>query len=143
MTHAAYVKEHAIRLRVEKHLSIDEIAERLALAKTTIYYWVNHIPLGRDRQWSVGQKRAHEAVRARVPAPPGRGERARTPEYDELVELPTFRDFVVLYIAEGSKRNRNRVEICNSDDRMVALAVGWLRRLSASTLRFQVQVHAD
>jgi hypothetical protein len=65
MAHPAYVKEHAIRLRVEKHLSVDEIAERLALARTTIYYWVNHIPLGRDRQWSVGQKRAHEAVRAR------------------------------------------------------------------------------
>ena len=42
-------------------------------------------------------------------------------EYDELMRLPTFRDFVVLYIAEGYKRTRNSVSICNSDP-VIALA---------------------
>jgi hypothetical protein len=64
-------------------------------------------------------------------------------EYDELVKVPTFRDFVVLYIAEGSTRNRNRVVICNSDARLVALAVTWLSMLTTERLRFALQYHAD
>jgi hypothetical protein len=54
-----------------------------------------------------------------------------------------FRDFVVLYIAEGYKRNRNCVSIANSDDRMVAMAARWLRTLSTSRMRFSIQYHGD
>ncbi|MGZ4234038.1 MAG: hypothetical protein ACXVVQ_21780 [Solirubrobacteraceae bacterium] len=43
-------------------------------------------------------------------------------EYDELMRAPTFRDFVVLYIAEGYKRSRNTASLCNSDPAIVALA---------------------
>ncbi len=50
MAYPAYVREKARKLRVEKHLSIDELAERLALPKTTIYYWVRDLPLGRSRR---------------------------------------------------------------------------------------------
>jgi hypothetical protein len=64
-------------------------------------------------------------------------------EYDELLGVPTFRDFVVLYIVEGYKRNRNRVSIGNSDPRMVEMATGWLRRLSSRPLCYAVQYHAD
>jgi hypothetical protein len=64
-------------------------------------------------------------------------------EYDELIMVPTFRDFVVLCIAEGSKRCRNRVSIGNSDPRMVALATGWLRMLSSKAPSFELQYHAD
>ena len=57
--------------------------------------------------------------------------------------VPTFRDFVALYIAEGYKRNRNRVSIANSDPRMVGMATGWLRRLSSRAALLAVQYHAD
>jgi hypothetical protein len=64
-------------------------------------------------------------------------------EYDELLGVPTFRDFVVLYIVEGYKRNRNRVSIGNSDPRMVEMATGWIRRLSSRPLCYAVQYHPD
>jgi hypothetical protein len=64
-------------------------------------------------------------------------------EYDELIAIPTFRDFVVLYIADGTKRNRNRVAIGNSDARMVALAAGWIERLSPKRITYSIQYHAD
>jgi hypothetical protein len=41
-------------------------------------------------------------------------------EYDELIQIPGFGDFVVHYTAEGYKRRRNTVSICNSDPPMVA-----------------------
>ena len=46
MAYPQYLRERARRLRVEKKLSIVEIGERLALPKTTIYYWVKDLPPG-------------------------------------------------------------------------------------------------
>ena len=64
-------------------------------------------------------------------------------EYEALIREPTFRDFVVLYIAEGYKRNRNRIAIGNSDPQVVAVSARWLRRLTDKRLTFAVQYHAD
>ena len=50
---------------------------------------------------------------------------------------------MVLYIAEGYKRSRNAVRLGNSDERVVALAVGWIARLSSKRLRYELQYHAD
>jgi hypothetical protein len=50
---------------------------------------------------------------------------------------------VVLYIAEGFKRNRNCVWTGNSDDRVVAMSAGWIARLSHKPLIYAVQYHAD
>jgi DNA-binding XRE family transcriptional regulator len=38
MAHAAYLRAKAIQLRRERELTIDELAERLALSRSTIYY---------------------------------------------------------------------------------------------------------
>ena len=56
---------------------------------------------------------------------------------------PTFRDFVCMYIGEGSKRDRNVVAVGNSDPLVVALATRWLRVLSRRPIRFELQYHAD
>jgi hypothetical protein len=64
-------------------------------------------------------------------------------EWEGLVKEPTFRDFVALYIAEGLKRDRNRVSIANSDERVMAIAVSWIRRLTDRPLSYSIQYHAD
>lgn len=64
-------------------------------------------------------------------------------EYDDLTQLPTFRDFVVLYIAEGYKRRPNTASICNSDPAIVSLAAHWLERLSGRMPIVRVQYHRD
>lgn len=45
MAHAPYLREKARQLRVDKKLTIDELAERLALSRSTIYYWVRDLPI--------------------------------------------------------------------------------------------------
>jgi excisionase family DNA binding protein len=40
MAHAPYLREKARQVRVERKLTIDELAERLALSRSTVYYWV-------------------------------------------------------------------------------------------------------
>jgi hypothetical protein len=143
MAYPAYLREKARELRLTKHLSLDEIAERLVLPKTTVYYWIKDLPLGRERRWSTGQRKGVRAMQAKYRRLREQAYAQGLAEYDELVLTPTFRDFVALYIAEGSKRSRNRVAIANSDERVIMVAASWLRRLASGPLTCSVQHHAD
>ena len=136
-----YLRKKAQALRREKHLSIDEIAARLAMPRTTIYCWVGHIPLGRRRR-----DNPHPGARRMVAKYRREREEAYELgrwEFPRLACLPTFRDFVALYIAEGYKRDRNKVTICNSDASVMQVGTLWIRRFSRRKLDFSVQVHAD
>ncbi len=62
MAYPAYLPERARELRIKKALSIDELAERLAVPKTTVYYWVKDLSLGREPRWSVGQRNGNLAM---------------------------------------------------------------------------------
>lgn len=141
MAYPAYLRERARELRIKKRLSLDEIAERLALPKTTVYYWIADLPLRRARRenghpGNVAMQAKYRRLREEAYA-------QGVAEYDGLMLVPTFRDFVVLYIAEGYKRDRNRVAIANSDQRVITMAAGWLRALTAKSLEYWVQYHAD
>jgi hypothetical protein len=63
--------------------------------------------------------------------------------FDKYANDPTFRDFVCLYLAEGYKRDRNKVSICNSDKAVMKVAARWIRRLTAKPLHCCLQYHAD
>lgn len=146
MTHPDYIREKAIELRIEKKLTIDEIAECLAIAKTTAYYWVGDIEIPRK----PGRAFRTEAQKKGTLAMQDKYKKARDDAYrqglDEFAELcgdPTFRDFVCMYIGEGSKRNRNRVSICNSDPLVVVLGHSWITKLTSRSVRYSLQFHAD
>jgi transcriptional regulator with XRE-family HTH domain len=143
MAYPAYLKERARALRVAKKLSLDEIAVRLALPKTTVYYWIRDLPLGRERRWSIGQRKGNAAMQAKYRRLREEAYAQGLLEYDDLIQVPTFRDFVVLYVAEGYKRHRNYVAIGNSDARVVAVAASWLARLTSNQLTYSIQYHAD
>jgi AcrR family transcriptional regulator len=140
MTYPEYIRLKARSLRSGERLSIDEIAERLALPKTTIYYWVRDLPLGRARRHSLAgtqaMQRKYRRIRERAYA-------EGAEEFDRLATDPTFRDFVCLYMAEGSKRSRNVVAICNSDPSIVRLGARWMREFSTKELSYSIQYHAD
>jgi transcriptional regulator with XRE-family HTH domain len=147
MAYPAYIREKARRLRADRRLTLDQIAERLALPRTTIYYWIRDLPVPHEVTHSdrrqAARRRATRAIqrtyRLRREAAYREGEES----FDALARDPTFRDFVALYIAEGSKRNRNRVAICNSDPAVVRVGTRWLRRLTERPLHYAIQCHAD
>jgi hypothetical protein len=64
-------------------------------------------------------------------------------EFVSLAADPTFRDFVCLYIAEGYKRNRNKVSVANSDPAVVLVCTRWIRRFARNPVSFSIQYHAD
>jgi excisionase family DNA binding protein len=122
MAHAAYLREKARSMRIERQFTIDELAERLALSRSTVYYWVRDLPIpgsgsggvwpeAARRKGNVATQRKYRLLREAA-YEQGMG------EYETLAADPTFRDFVCLYIAEGYKRDRNIVSLANSDRRL-------------------------
>jgi AcrR family transcriptional regulator len=143
VAYPAYVRKKARTLRVEKHLSIDEIAARLALPRTTVYYWLRDMPLGRPRRWNAGQRRGTRNMQRKYAVRRAAAYLQGRIEFADLIEDTTFRDFLCLYMAEGSKRSRNTVAGCNSDPRIVVLCARWIRRFTHKAMRYSIQYHAD
>ena len=125
MAYPDYLRVRARALRVAKHLTLDELVERLALPRATVYYWIRDLPLGRPRS-SAGQQKGTAAMQSKYRRLREEAYAQGRLEFDQLVASPTFRDFVVLYIAEGYKRSRNTVRLGNSDERVVPLVAGWI-----------------
>lgn len=143
MAYPAYIREKARQLRIEKKLTIDQIAERLAVSRTTIYYWVGDLPIPWTARQSAAQRRGSRGMRQKYRLMREAEYERGLEEYLEFLWVPTFRDFVTLFLTEGYKRNRNTASIANSDPAAVRLANIWLRRLSRNPIRYSLQYHAD
>ncbi len=157
----------ARQLRVEQGLTVDQLAERLALPRSTIYYWVRDLPLCVAR--GNGPAGAGEGVGAcagdtansdtsqmsptpaEVGGDPQRVTRASRDaayeeglcSFEELVAQPTFRDFVCIYLLQGYKRDRTRVALTNSDPAVMRLVSRWIRRLTDRVPFLSVHYESD
>ncbi len=148
MTYPPYIREKAEQLRVEKQLTVGEIAERLGIAKSTIFYWVGHIEIPRKPGGTSGwtcsaRERGTAAMQAKYRRLREAAYERGAAEFPSLIGRPFFRDFVCLYIAEGSKRSRNRVAICNSDEAVLRVAHPWMKSICERPLEYSIQFHAD
>lgn len=130
-------------MRLETRLTIDEIAERLALSRTTVFYWVKDIPIPETRKQSAARQRASDANRDQARKKRDRAYAEGLAMYPDLIKEPTFRDFICMYIGEGTKKGRHAVALCNSDPEVVKLAQVWITRFSRNPVDYSVQFHAD
>jgi hypothetical protein len=147
MAYPAYVREKARELRRTKQLTIDQLADQLALSRSTIYYWVRDMPIPRSGSGGgfseKARRKGNRAMRAKYRRLRDEAYELGRWEFPRLARDPTFRDFVCLYIAEGYKRSRNSVQIANSDPAVIKLGAKWIRGFSSKRLDCSVQYHAD
>jgi transcriptional regulator with XRE-family HTH domain len=101
MAHAAYLREKAIQLRKQRELTIDELAERLALSRSTIDYWVKDVPIPRTERQTAAQRCAAQRNGQKYRLIREAEYEWGLDEYRQFLQVPTFRDFVGMYIAEG------------------------------------------
>jgi transposase-like protein len=127
MAHANYIRDKARQMRVERQFSIDELSERLGLSRTTIYYWVRDLPIpgsGSGGGWPANaQRKGNKAMQRKYRLLREAAYAQGLEEFDSLASDLRFRDFICLYIAEGYKRTRNTVVICNSDPAVMQVSV--------------------
>lgn len=143
MAYPDYIRQKAIDLRVKRQMTIDEIAECLALSRTTIFYWVKDISIPETRKQSAARQRASDANRDQARRKREQAYADGVAMYPDLIKEPTFRDFVCMYIGEGTKRGRHSVALCNSDPAVVKLAHEWIKRFSKNPVGYLIQYHAD
>ncbi len=117
----------------------------LAIGRTTVFCWVGDMPRPARCVWRPGP--AHQlgtrAMQARYKRERDEARELGYWEFPRLCAMPTFRDFVGMYIAEGYKRNRNVVSLGNSDPAVIRLADYWIRYFTRRQVDYQVQHHAD
>ncbi len=138
-----HLRDKAIRLRREQKLSLGEIVERLHLPKTTVYGWIRDIPIPRTERQSASQRLGTLAMQEKCKRLREEAYREAYQQAEERLKNPQFRDFVVLYMAEGYRRDRNLVSINNSNLNIVKLANGWIRCLTQNKVSYNLQYHID
>jgi hypothetical protein len=145
MTYPAYMREKARRLRQEHEFTIDEIAERLAVSRTTVFFWVGDMPRPARCRLRKGPATApgNAAMQAKYRRLRELAYAEGRASFESMSEQAGFVEFVTLFIAEGYKRNRNVVSVANSDPAVIAIANCWVGRLSQNRLTYWVQYHAD
>ncbi len=140
-----HLRLKARALRGEQGLSLDDIVARLHLPRSTVYGWIRDISIPKTVKQSEAQRRGTDAMQAKH-------SKAREAAYaegwqqaEELLRDPTFRDFVVLYMAEGYKRNRNRVSVANSDAKIIMVVLSLVCVVLARIQHFvyRLQFHVD
>lgn len=143
--HASHLRAKARQLRSTQKLSIDQISAQLQIPRTTIYGWVRDLPvsLTSSPRQTTAQQRGSRSLRSKYAEARDAAYRRGLAEASELLTDPHFRDFVVLYLAEGSKRNRNSVEICNSDPSIVRLALKYIEPETQNKIEYRVRHHGD
>ena len=124
-------------------MTLDEIVERLALPKTTVYYWIKDLPIQDTERRSEARRRASAANSGRAAAVREAAYLDGRATFSTLCYLDGFRDFVCMYIGEGFKRTRHCVALGNSDPAVVRLAAYWIRLQSRNKVTYYVQYHAD
>jgi hypothetical protein len=145
MTYPPYMREKARQLRRDKEMTIDEIAERLAVSRTTVYFWIGDMPRParvKARQTPT-QRRGSEAMQMKYRLIREQAYELGRWEFPRLEPLPNFRDFVCIYIAEGYKRCRNTVSVANSDPAVIRLSQPWIVGFTSNKVSYAVQYHAD
>jgi hypothetical protein len=137
-----HLREKAVQLRTEQRLTLNEIIERLSLPRGTIYHWIKDLPAPPRRQ-GVGQQQGTRAMQAKFAALRDAAYAQGLAEAPLLLQDLSFRDFVVLYMAEGSKKNRNSVEFVNSNAELVRLAHRWIASMTMNKIGYTLQYHVD
>jgi transcriptional regulator with XRE-family HTH domain len=96
MAHPAYLREKARSLRIERQLTIDELAARLALSRSTIYHWVRDLPIARAGRANAGQRRGNRAMQRKYRLLREAAYQEGLDSFSELAIEPGFRDFVCM-----------------------------------------------
>jgi hypothetical protein len=141
-----YVIDKAIELRVKHKMTVPEIAECLAVSKATVDGWMKDYPLEeRTEKQTEAQKNGTKANQLKAAA-------LRQAAYDEaweqapeLFQDPEFRDFICMYLGEGTKKTRNAVAIANSSAEVMLLSHFWIQKFrnKEREIDYSIQIHID
>jgi len=101
------------------------------------------LPVERTDKQSCGQQRGSQVNKEKAEAKGEAVYQAAWLEAPQLLNETKLRDFVVLYLAEGYRRTRHYVSICDCNPHTMVLSHEVILRFLSNSLDSSVQYHAD
>lgn len=146
------LRERAIKLRIEEELSFGEIKERLGVSKSTLSYWLREFPLNeekilelRRRGWKSGEasrERFRETMRQKREQKAQLVYEEQSKKLNKLSSDAFFTAGLMLYAAEGDKKNAERICLANTDPEIIKFFIRWMERfLYIGKEALKVQLH--
>lgn len=146
------LKEEALRLRIEQQLGYASIAKLLPVAKSTLSNWLKHYPLSEERikQIRIQSLNKGEAKieRFRNTMRVKREKRFRESyskylkKFSQPSEESQFVAGLMLYLAEGSKKDDYHITLANTDPKVIKFFMRWANQfMDISRSSFRVQLH--
>lgn len=136
-----HIKEKAIQLRKEGN-SLDKISKMLNTKRTTVYYWIKDIKAKINKQ-KPNAKLATEAMQKKYKL-------LREAAYEEGIEIyklrkndKLFRDFIVIYLTEGTRKTKNTPAISNSNPAILRLSKHIIEQFTKKNIDIIVQYYED
>ena len=149
-------RTEALRLRLELNMSYSQIKERLNLSKSTLSYWLRDFPLSESRiaelklaGWSNGEasrERFRKTMREKKEKKAELVYKTQLKKLDGLPDIALFVAGLMLYLAEGDKKNIGRISIANTDYRTIKFFLSWLRkfmRVNIASVRVQLHLYEN
>lgn len=142
----------AIRLRLESRYSYSRIRQELGVSKSTLSYWLKEFPLTKAEilklqkdGWSKAEA-GYEKYRRTMGELRARKEVVVKNEFlnrfKSISDNELFIAGLMIYYAEGDKKNQNRIVLANTDYRMIKFFINWQKRfLQIEDNKFKVQLH--
>lgn len=146
------LREKVIKLRLDEELSYSAIQKRLGVPKSTLSYWLKDFPLSeekilelRRKGWAKGEA-SRERFRATMRKKREEKEKILYEKWQKrfahLSEDSHFVAGLMLYLAEGNKKDYYRIELTNTDPNVVSFFVNWLNKfLEIPCNRIKVGLH--
>jgi len=146
------LRNKAVKLRIEEGLSYREIQKKVPVSKSTLSYWLREIPLSQERISELqqqGRRRAdvkiekfRKAMEVKRREKEGKVYRKYIKKFADLPDDTFFVAGLMLYLAEGDKKNRNRVSLANTDSAVINFFIKWITTFfEASKEDIRIQLH--
>lgn len=148
----AIERDKALELRIKHQLGFGTIAKQLSVSKGTLSRWLKDYPLSpkriqqlRRENWNRGEAKRElfrQTMRKKRDARIERRFREVQKKFQKLSDQSLFVAGLMLYLAEGDKKNEYHIGLANTDAQLIRFFIWWLRRfLKVPTSRMRGLLH--
>lgn len=148
----AKLRQQAIDLRLKHSLSYTAIRRQLGVSKSTLSYWLKEHPLDASRilelrkeGWQKGEasrERFRNTMQAKREAQSQEIYRAQKARLATLSSEAWFTAGLMLYAAEGDKKQTGRIALANTDPKIIRFFIEWIDAfLDIPKSRIKAQLH--
>src|ERR1700690_4301294 len=145
-------REKALTLRIKHQMGYGAIAKELSVPKSTLSYWLRDLPLSKERvlelrreAWSRGEASRELFRQTMRKKRDARDENVYQEQRRKFIRISSQTLFVaglMLYLAEGTKKNDYTIGLANTDPRLIKFFIRWLQKfLDVPHSKMKMQLH--